>query len=344
MPQIHTPDAQDLITIQESGLVCQAGGFVIDPWKSCQVALITHAHADHARPVADIYYASRSSVPLLKRRLGDDQDIRGVEFGQPLFLGETTVTFHPAGHILGSAQIKVQHEGKSWLFTGDFKREYDPSCEAFETVPCDTLITEATFALPIYRWQNTRTVVKAIAEWWQTMQAQDRPCVLFVYALGKAQRLLSELQAFTDQSVYVHGAIAPLNDLYRQAGISMLPTQVVDLNDRTVDYNGQLILAPPGASGSTWMRRFPGASTGFCSGWMQVRGNRRRRGYDRGFVLSDHADWPGLLTTIKESGAKRILTTHGQSATLVRYLREQGLDAMELDTPFDDEPDEQLTG
>ena len=329
-----------LIEATDRGLVCAAGDFVIDPWKRTAVSLVTHAHADHARRVADITYASESSVPLLKRRLGDDLDIRGVPFGERLTFGDTTVSFHPAGHVLGSAQIRVERRrddgsrGETWVFTGDFKRDPDPSCEPFELVPCDTFITEATFALPVYRWQPGPVVAREIFDWWQAMKAAGRPAVLFGYALGKAQRVLAELTAFTDEEVFVHGAVDPLTELYREAGIHMLPTRRIDLKDRKADYRGRLIVAPPGASGSTWMRRFKNASTGFCSGWMRVRGNRRRRGYDRGFVLSDHADWPGLLQTIEETGARRVLTTHGQSAALVRLLRERGLDAAELETRY----------
>jgi len=329
----------DLIRATDTGLVCDAGQFVIDPWKETAIALITHAHADHARPVAQIYYASESSVPLLKKRLGDDKDIRGIAFGKPLLLGKTSVSFHPAGHVLGSAQIRVAYKDDVWVFTGDFKRDHDPSCEAFELVPCDTFITEATFALPVYRWQPGSVVAEEIWHWWQAMRKAQRPAVLFAYSLGKAQRVLSELSAFTDSPVYLHGAVDPLTEIYRAAGIQMLATHPIDLNDKTVDYRGQLIIAPPGASGSAWMRRFPKASTGFCSGWMRVRGNRRRRGYERGFVLSDHADWPGLLDTIEQTGATRILTTHGDSGALVRLLRERGLDAAALETRYSDDSD-----
>ena len=327
----------ELIQATDTGLVCRAGNFVIDPWKQTRTALITHAHADHARPVASVYYASEPSVPLLRKRLGEDKDIRGVAFGQQMHFGDTVVSFHPAGHVLGSAQIRVQRNDEVWVFTGDFKRDHDPSCEPFELVPCNTFITEATFALPVYRWQPGSVVAEEIWQWWQAMQTAQRPCVLFAYSLGKAQRVLSELTQFTDQPVYLHGAVDPLTQIYRDQGIKMLPTKAIDLKDRTVDYRGQLIIAPPGASGSTWMRRFPKASTGFCSGWMRIRGNRRRRGYERGFVLSDHADWPGLLTTIEQTGAERILTTHGQSSTLVRLLRERGFNAAALETHYQGE-------
>ncbi|WP_088921805.1 ligase-associated DNA damage response exonuclease [Granulosicoccus antarcticus] len=337
---LHTePSEDDLIQATETGLVCRRGNFVIDPWKETHTALISHAHADHARPVAQVYYASESSVPLLKRRLGENLDIRGVPYSRTFELGQTRVSFHPAGHVLGSAQVRVQSDSEVWVFSGDYKRDHDPSCEPFEVVPCDTFITEATFALPVYRWQPGAVVAAEIAQWWQDMQSEGRPAVLFAYSLGKAQRVLSELTAFCDKPVYLHGAVHPLTEIYRAAGIRMLPGLPIDLDDKQRDYSGELIIAPPGASGSTWMRRFPRASTGFCSGWMRVRGNRRRRGYDRGFVLSDHADWPGLLQTIEQTGARRILTTHGNSTALVRLLRERGMDAAALETRFSEEED-----
>jgi putative mRNA 3-end processing factor len=353
MPAQKTP----LLLATDKGLECAAGNFVIDPYRKTRTAVLTHAHADHARPVAETYYAASSSVPLLQRRLGRHFDIRGVEFGQPLQLGDTTVSFHPAGHVLGSAQIRVERNrwtarsvadkpaikdsaglvpaSDVWVFTGDFKRDADPTCEPFELVPCDTFITEATFALPVYKWQPGAEVAEEIFQWWQAMRRAERPAILFCYALGKAQRVLAELMPFTDKTVYLHGAVDPLTKIYRNSGVAMLPTQPVDLRDRKKSYEGELIIAPPGASGSTWMRRFPNAGTGFCSGWMRVRGNRRRRGYDRGFVLSDHADWNGLIDTIEQTGAKQVLTTHGQASALIRLLIEKGIDARELVTRYD---------
>ena len=331
---MHNRNAEmALIRVTPNGLVCEAGEFAIDPWEPAELALITHAHADHARPGSKRYIATPDSVALLKRRLGDNINIRSVNYNDIIKLGNTSVSFHPAGHVLGSAQIRVEYADAVWVFTGDFKRDYDPTCLPFELVPCDTLITEATFALPVYRWQSGRDVAAEIARWWNNNRKVNRPSVLFCYSLGKAQRVLAELMRFTDREVFLHGAVAPLTQIYRDEGVAMLPTQQLDLKEKR-NYNGELIIAPPGAAGSTWMRRFKGASTGFCSGWMRVRGNRRRRGYDRGFVLSDHADWPALIRTIKECGAKKILTTHGQSETLVRYLRELKFDASELVTPF----------
>ena len=318
-----------LIHASRRGLECPAGGFCIDPMRASELALITHAHADHARRGADHYIAHADSVPILRARLGNERRIDGVAYGESLTLGECEVSFHPAGHVLGSAQIRVQRGDDVWVASGDFKRDPDPTCAPFEIVPCNTFISEATFALPVYRWPPAPEVAREIHAWWMANRAVGRPSVLFCYAFGKAQRVLAELHALCDETVLVHGAVAKLTDLYRDAGVAMLPTETVDLRARR-DYAGELIIAPPGAAGSRWMRRFRDALTGFCSGWMRVRGNRRRRGYDRGFVLSDHADWPGLLRTVEEVRPDTVLLTHGHTDTLVRVLRERQVDAREL--------------
>lgn len=322
-----------LIDMTPNGLYCAAGDFYIDPHGAqCARAVITHAHADHARSGAVAYHASTTSTPLLDYRLDTRAHVTGHPWGEPFQLGDTRISLHPAGHVLGSAQVRVENDEEVWVVTGDYKRDADPSCEAFEPIRCDTLLSEATFALPVYRWQPTRQVVEEIFDWWQGSRENHETSVLFCYALGKAQRILAELRAFSKRPVYLHGAVAPLVDLYRAAGIDMVPTRKIDLREQR-DYRGELVLAPPGAAGSTWMRRFKNAQTGFCSGWMRIRGNRRRRGYDRGFVLSDHADWPSLLQTFEDSGAQRILLHHGHAESLVRYLRERGIDAAELSPP-----------
>ncbi|NNB95470.1 ligase-associated DNA damage response exonuclease [Corallococcus exiguus] len=329
-----------LVSVTPQGLYCQAGNFHIDPWRPVERALVTHAHGDHARSGSKRYLGAAPGRGLLQRRLGADAVIDTLEYGEKLTVGDTTVSFHPAGHVLGSAQIRVEHRGEVWVISGDYKRTPDPTCAPFEVVRCNTFITEATFGLPIYRWDETDLVAQDILRWWDANREAGRSAVLFCYALGKAQRLLAELGKLTDRPAYVHGAVNGLVTAYREAGIAMLPTQMVSETEKGTSFAGALVLAPPSAAGSMWMRRFGEAETGFASGWMRVRGNRRRRGYDRGFVLSDHADWPDLLRTVADTQAEKVLVTHGYTDPLSHYLRERGVDASPLATPFEGEAED----
>lgn len=326
--------ARDLVVTRKEGLYVPAGDFYIDPWRPVARAVITHAHSDHARSGSGHYWAAASGLGLLRERLGREAALTGVPYGQRFSLGEARVSLHPAGHVLGSAQVRIEAGGSVWVVSGDYKRDADASCEAFEPVPCDVFITEATFALPIYRWDATRTVAREIFDWWQAAKADGQAAILFCYALGKAQRVLAELQHFTAETVYVHGALPALIQAYRDAGIALLPTEAVSQQPKGTDFAGRLIIAPPGASGTPWMKRFHPCTTGFASGWMRVRGSRRRLAYDRGFVLSDHADWDSLLRTIAETGARRVLITHGHGDALIAHLRQLGLQAELLATPF----------
>ena len=322
-----------LITLRPEGLYCEKGEFFIDPWRPVDQALITHGHSDHARPGATHYVATAQSEGILRQRLGAQLRLQGVDYGMPLKLGETWVSFHPAGHILGSAQIRVEYKQEVWVVSGDYKRCADPSCSPFEVVPCHTFITEATFGLPIYRWQSGSATAQEIYQWWQA--DRERPSILFCYALGKAQRLLSELARWGDRPIYLHGAIASLTQLYRDQGVALAPTQPTSAMPTDYDYRGDLVLAPPAAYRSSWMKRFKHPQTAFASGWMAVRGARRRQGYERGFVLSDHADWPSLIQTVQDTGAQRVYVTHGQTDVLSRYLREVCyLEAMSLNFDY----------
>lgn len=325
-----------LVVATDRGLHCPAGGFYIDPWLPVELALITHGHGDHLRRGSERYLVAAPGVSLAAVRLDEVERITGIPYGSTQQLGNVRVSFHPAGHVLGSAQIRIDDGSQVWVVSGDYKRAPDPTCAPFEVVPCDVFVSEATFALPIYRWPHPQRVMREIFEWWQCNRERGIASVLFCYALGKAQRVLAELTAFTNETVYVHGALQPLIDAYRAAGIAMVPTTPATVSQKR-EYKGALVLAPPSASGTPWMRRFGDHSSGFCSGWMRVRGNRRRRGYDRGFVLSDHVDWPGLLRTFDETGAKRILLTHGHSEAMTRYLLEQGREAAALATRYEGE-------
>ncbi|MFL5321657.1 MAG: ligase-associated DNA damage response exonuclease [Myxococcaceae bacterium] len=336
-----------LVVESPLGLYCPQGDFHIDPSGPVPRAVLTHVHADHAHPGAGEYLCAEPSVPLLRKRLSVETDagaqsplkVTGVRYGGRFPLGSATVSFHPSGHVLGSAQIRIEAGGEVWVVSGDYKRAPDPTCAPFEVVPCDVFITEATFALPIFRWDPAESVAADILHWWDNNRENDKASVLICYSLGKAQRLLAELQKLTDRPVYVHGAIELITQLYRNAGVQMLPTIPVVETKKGQSFKGELILAPRSARGQTWMRRFGSWEEAFVSGWMRIRGTRRHMSYDRGFVLSDHADWPALLQTIQDTGAKRVLCTHGYVDALSRYLSERGVDAGVLKTAFAGEGD-----
>ncbi len=330
----------DLVTSSPVGLFCPPGRFHVDPWGAAELALVTHPHADHAHPGSARYVCASPAAPFLRRRLGADAAVEGVDYGVRRVIGGTTVSFHPAGHVLGSAQIRIEAGGRVWVVSGDYKRAPDPTCAPFEPVPCDVFVTEATFALPIYRWEDTARVVDEIAAWWEANRAAGVASVLFCYAMGKAQRILAELGArASGRRILTHGAVEAVTALYREGGVVLPETAtVVESAPRRRDaFAGELILAPPSAGGTPWMKRFGAHETAFASGFMRVRGARRRRSYDRGFVLSDHADWPALLATIAETGARRVRVTHGYSEELARHLRERGLEADALETRYEGE-------
>ena len=313
----------------------------VDPWRPVDLAIVTHAHADHARPGSGRYLASEASLPVLRHRLGNDAVIETLRFGERRQLGEVTVSLHPAGHVLGSAQVRLESpDGEVWVVSGDYKRRSDPTCQEFEVVPCDVFITEATFALPVYRWPVPEREIAGIRDWWLENRQKGKASVLFCYAFGKAQRLLAGLARHSSDVIWMHGALAALTEIYREIGIELPPTRLVSEAPKGTSYKGELILAPPSARGSTWMRRFGRPSTAFASGWMTVRGRRRQRSVDRGFVLSDHADWSALVRTIEETGARRVLTTHGYSDVLARFLNGRGIDASPLETLYGDSDDE----
>ncbi len=319
------------------GLYCEAGGFHIDPWGAVPRAVITHAHGDHARAGSAAYLCATPSVPLLHRRFGSDARVEGMDYGATIQLGDTRVSFHPAGHVLGSAQIRIEGPGGVWVIAGDYKRAADPTCAAFEPVRCDTFITESTFGLPIYRWDATARVIDDLHAWWHDNAERGLASIVFCYTIGKAQRLLAELTRVTDRTVLVHGMLTPMVDVYRRAGVAMLPTETLVERPRGRSLAGELVLAPSSARGTPWMRRLGEFSDALASGLMRVRGVRRQRAYDRGFVLSDHADWPALLDTVADTGASRVLTTHGHAEPLARYLRERGLDAATIRTAWEGE-------
>lgn len=327
--------ATDLVVVRPEGLYCPAGDFHIDPWRPVERAVLTHAHGDHARPGSRHYLATAASEPILRKRLGDVR-LQSVAYGEGVAMNGVRVSLHPAGHVLGAAQIRVEHGGEVWVISGDYKLQPDPTCAPFEPVPCNTFVTESTFGLPIYRWQAPEATMADIDAWWEGNAREGRASVLFCYAFGKAQRLLARVDTSIGP-VVCHGAVGLVNEAYRSAGVALPDTLDAQAVTAKQALGRCLVLAPPSAQSTPWLRRFGDYSDGFASGWMQLRGARRRRSVDRGFVLSDHADWPGLLQAIEATGATRILATHGYSAVLVRWLREQGYAADVLETEYGDE-------
>lgn len=332
----------DLVVLRAEGLYCPAGDFYIDPWRPVPRALITHGHADHARAGHRAYLAAAPGAEVLRARLGSIP-AEYVAYGSPVRIGAATVSFHPAGHVLGSAQIRIEEGGQVWVVSGDYKvtgtapasGAPDPTCTPFEPVRADVFVTESTFGLPIYRWRPQEEIMAGVDAWWAENAAAGRTSIVYAYALGKAQRILASLPAHQGPIV-CHGAVEAVNEAYRRAGVTLPATLRAD-DLAPADRGRALVIAPPSAAGSPWEKRFPDRSDAFASGWMQVRGNRRRQSLDRGFVLSDHADWPGLLWAIGASGATRVIVTHGQVAPLVRWLSGQGIEAQAFQTEFGDE-------
>ncbi len=327
-----------LLRLTDRGLYCEAGDFFIDPWAQVDRAVVTHAHGDHVAWGCGVYLTSAPGVPVLRQRLDPSAQIRGAAYGEAVDIAGVRVSLHPAGHILGSAQVRIEQAGEVWVVSGDYKTEPDPTCTPWEPVRCDTFVTECTFGLPVYRWPDPRLVVDEIHAWWRANQEAGKASLLFGYALGKAQRLLASLDPSAGP-ILTHGAVERMTRVYREGGVPLPPTTHAAVSDRAT-WPRAIIIAPPSADGSTWARRFGVQSTAFASGWMAVRGTRRRRAVDRGFTVSDHVDWPSLLAAIDATGAGRIWATHGYTAVLVRWLRERGLDAQALETRYEGERDD----
>ncbi len=328
----------DLIVQRPEGLYCPAGDFFIDPWRPVDRAVITHAHADHARAGHGHCLASAASEGVLRARLGDI-NLQTLPYGEAIVHHGVRLSLHPAGHVLGSAQVRLAYGGQVWVASGDYfvsgAGDDNRTCQPFEPLRCDCFITESTFGLPIYRWPPQREVFNEINAWWRANATAGRASLLMAYSFGKAQRILAGVDASIGPIV-VHGAVEPLNRAYRAAGVALPATHAAQDLDKAA-LSRALVVAPPSVHGSAWTRRFGEHSDAFASGWMQLRGARRRRAVDRGFVLSDHADWPGLQRAIGATGAHRVIVTHGYEAIMVRWLTEQGLQAGSFQTEYDDE-------
>jgi putative mRNA 3-end processing factor len=327
------------LTLTEAGLYCPAGDFYIDPWKGVPRAIITHAHSDHARAGSEAYLCARSGLGILAARIGTKAPIEAVDYSERIKIKDAVVSLHPAGHVLGSSQIRIEVKGHVTVITGDYKRAADASCERFELVRCHTFISEATFGLPVYRWPDPESVFAQIQDWWQANREAGRTSILFAYALGKAQRLLVGLKGSTEP-IFLHGSVTPYLPFYEEAGVTFPSTRKLAPEDVSEAKGRALIIAPGSAQNTPWIRRLAPFSLGFASGWMRVRGARRRQALDRGFIISDHVDWPDLMRTIRETGAEQIGLTHGSTGPALRWLREQGYDCFHVPTRFAGEEEE----
>lgn len=330
-----------LIEFTEKGLYCPAGDFYIDPWRGVDRAVITHAHSDHARWGSKFYLCHHDTKPLLEQRLGPNH-YQTAGWNEPLYLNGVRLTLFPAGHIIGSSQIRVEHNGESWVISGDYKLENDGLSGVFEPVKCHNFITESTFGLPIYQWKPQQEIYQGIQQWIRQNKEGGKSSILIAYSLGKAQRLLQPVSEVAEK-IFVHGAVYNLHMALVNAGWRLPAVEKVTAETPKAELKGAVVIAPSSAEGTPWLRRFAPYEIGVCSGWMQVRGAVRRRNADAGFVLSDHADWDGLLQACKATEAECVYVTHGFQSAFSRYLRESGINAREVKTEYGDDEEEPPT-
>lgn len=331
-----------LLEFTDKGIYCPQANVYLDPWKPVEKALITHGHSDHARWGHQWYLCVSEALPVIRYRLNTTSPLQTVQYGEVITINGVHFSFHPAGHIIGSAQIRIEYQGEVWVFSGDYKTENDGIARPFEPIKCNTFISETTFGLPIYNWKPQTEIFRDINDWWQKNSAEGRTSVLTCYTLGKAQRILRNVDASIGK-IFTHGAVENINHVIRSQNIALPDTHLVTKEMQKTEWIGGLVLCPPSAVGSPWIQKFNPYSLGVASGWMTLRGTRRRRGADRGFALSDHADWNGLNNTIRETGAEKIFTTHGYAETFAKWLREKGLDAQAIRTQYEGELSEIIT-
>ncbi|SIN73377.1 ligase-associated DNA damage response exonuclease [Algoriphagus halophilus] len=327
----------DLLVFNSKGIYCPKAKVYLDPWRPVNQAIITHGHSDHARFGHKSYLTHHSNIPILKHRLGDIP-VQGMAWNEPFQINGVTFSLHPAGHIIGSSQVRVEYKGEVWVFTGDYKDEDDGVAVPYEPIKCQTMITECTFGIPAFKWKPQAQVFEEINQWWLENKEEGKTSVLFGYSLGKAQRILKYLDPSIGK-IFTHGAIENMTEVLRPQ-IQLPPTNLITRETKGKEIQGGIVVAPPSAHGSTWMRKLVPYETGTCSGWMAFRGARRRRSTDKGFVISDHCDWQGLLKSIKASEAERVICTHGYTDIFSKYLREIGYDASVENTDYEGEVDE----
>jgi putative mRNA 3-end processing factor len=324
-----------LLKFTSKGIYCPQGKFYIDPWRPVERAIITHGHADHARPGMQWYLCHHYTKPILFSRISPSITCESMDYGEQRMINGVKVSFHPAGHIIGSAQIRMEYKGYVAVVSGDYKLQNDGISTPFEPVKCHAFVTESTFGLPIYQWLPVAEQEAQLQQWVLHNQQQQKTSVLIGYSLGKAQRIMKSLEGLGP--LHVHYSIAKLNQAMEQAGVVLPAYTQADLREDMKVLDGGIVILPPAFIDHPSLKKIPNMVYGICSGWMQVRGARRWRSADAGFAISDHADWPDLLTAIKATEAQTIYVTHGQTAVFSKYLNEQGWTASEVQTSFGEE-------
>jgi len=321
-----------LVKFTKKGIYCIPGKFYLDPWYPVEYGIISHGHADHARWGNKHYLCHNQSKAILQHRIGADISIESLPYNEYKVINGVKVSFHPAGHIIGSAQIRLEYKGYIVVFSGDYKTQPDFITTPFEPVKCHEFITESTFGLPIYKWKSEEELQQELQDWIVQNQQNNRTSVFLGYSLGKAQRIMKLVENV--EEIYVHSAIHNLNKAIENSGITLPTTKLLTADFKKTEIQNKIVILPPALLGSKMIKKIPNAATAICSGWMQIRGNRRWKGVDAGFAVSDHADWDGLLSAVKATEAEKVYVTHGSQAVFSKYLNEIGIEAHELKTEF----------
>lgn len=321
-----------LVKFTKKGIYCIPGKFYLDPWFPVDYAIISHGHADHSRSGNKHYLCHNDSKAIIKHRLGQDISIESLGYNQPKNINGVQVSFFPAGHVIGSAQIRLEYKGYVVVFSGDYKTQPDFISTPYEPVKCHEFITESTFGLPIYKWKTEEELQNELINWVLQNQKNNRTSVFLGYSLGKAQRIMKLIEGVDD--IFVHTAIKNLNNAISGSGIELPKTTLLNYDFKKADIQNKIVILPPALLGSRMIKKIPNAATAICSGWMHIRGNRRWKGVDAGFSISDHADWDGLLEAVKATEAEKVHVTHGSQAVFSKYLNEIGIEAYELKTEF----------
>ena len=328
---------KSFIRFTNKGIYCIPGKFYLDPWKPVDYAVISHGHSDHARWGMKNYLCHHFTKPIIQHRLGAEISLQSVEFNETVVRNGVKISLHPAGHLIGSSQIRLEYKGQIVVFTGDYKVDEDGLSTPFESIKCHTFITESTFGLPIYNWSSNDTYRKILQDWIAENSANGKTSILIGYSLGKAQRIMKLAEGVTE--IFVHSAIANTNKAIAKAGIHLPDYNLINWENKK-ELQGKTVIVPPALIGSNMIKKIPNGTTAVCSGWMQIRGNRRWKSVDAGFPISDHADWNGLLEATKASGAEKVFVTHGSQAVFAKYLNEIGIEAYELTTKYGEQEDE----